>query len=105
MPQLCTWQGVENCRTPAFTFISLLSESALERLCNGFTYPGFLNPLQKPRGFKHLGVLPTGPLGKNMFIWRGVLKTGSMISSEEGIGSGQSLETDVNDRFNFGRAG
>lgn len=40
-----------------------------------------------------------------MFIWRGVLKTGSMISSEEGIGSGQSLETGVNDRFNFGRAG
>lgn len=39
-----------------------------------------------------------------MFIWRGVLKTGNMTSSEEGIGSGQSLETGVNDRFNFGGA-
>lgn len=34
-----------------------------------------------------------------------VLKIGSMISSEEGFSSGQSLETDVNDVLNFGGDG
>lgn len=90
---------------PGFTFISLLSEPTVERLCTRFTCPGFLNPLQKPKGFKCLGVLPTGPLGKSTFIWRGVLKIGSMISPEEGTGSGQSLKTGVNDVLNCGGIG
>lgn len=59
----------------------------------------------KAKGIQVSGGLASGPLGKSTFAWRGVLKVGSRISSEEGIGSGQSLETGVKDVLNFGEAG
>lgn len=45
------------------------------------------------------------PRGKVHLPGDGVLQIGSMISFEEGISSGQSLETGVNDVLDFGGVG
>lgn len=47
----------------------------------------------------------TSPQGKVQLPGDEMLKIGSMISSEEGISSEQSLETGVNDVLNFGGVG